>query len=711
MKTAGKSSPIDGEICDFRLVASICELVDGRYKYWFHRIGVLLVLLSTLYGCRRELNAPGLEDELLLPILSTKLSIQEIVPDSLRGETTEGDIILSYRNEIYAASLNSFQALETREFEEVAKLQSLTLGARSAERSVSLGQVAEAEGGATGAFIISQHGSTSVIPPIPGLSYGPMPVDGSEFFETVTLDSGYMDITLQNGFPTGLSNIDFEIRNESDNSLVGSETFASVAAGGSQTRTIDLAGKTIEGQLLGNILNMDVNASSGAVLIDTSDAVIVTVTIRDMKVFSATAIFPAQDIISIADTSAMENVNDLRVSRAKAKTGSVNLRVVSTVEDTMYFNYFIPEGKKDGIPFEINASIEPAPSGGSIERLFEYSVDGYEFDLTGQPTINLYNAFYSELTGRIDSTGKVVNLSLDDSILVFVQLSDFIPEYVEGYLGNTSAEVGPESAPVDLFKHFESGRLEFEEVAVAISVVNGNGVPFSVDMESLEAVNTKKGEESAIDLSSLPDPIVVEGASDLQTPWEETWQLEVTSSLNDALNIFPDELRVALSVSSNPDMDTNNLGQFAVDSNDLAAYMDLEIPLSLIAEDLVLADTLPFEGDLFADVESVQAGTLYVVASNGLPFSSGFIVDFLDESGSVLVTADFDGEIPAASPEVESAVSWAFTEDDLEDLSMSSRAVVKARLNTLDATEYSKIRSDQAIDLTMTVRFNYNYTP
>lgn len=670
---------------------------------------VLLALI--LLSCRREFERPILENEILTPILTTKLTINEIVPDSLRNTANNGLVSLVYRNSLYSAALSSFQELETREFNQTAKLQSLALSPRSAIRSISLGQVAESEGGIIGQLIINSNGNNSPIPPLTNLSFGPLAVDGSAFFETVTLDSGYMDVTIENQFPSDLSNIDFEIRNENDNSLVGNEFFALVPVGDIQTKTIDLAGKTVDGNLLGNILNFNVDGTGGsAVLIDTSDQIIVTITVRDMKVNSATAIFPAQDVISLQDTKPMENVGDLKLTKATAKTGFVSVRVVSTVEDTIFFNYFIPEGKKNGAPFEINERINPAPVGGSITKEFNFPVDGYTFDLTGFPIINHYNLFYSELTGRIDSTGRLVNLSLDDSLLIYVKLSQFIPEYVEGYLGNNSISIGPEAVSLELFKNFKAGSIDFEEVKISIGVNNGNGVPFNVDLQSLQALNTKTNEQVDISLTGIDNPLNIQEASDIFNPWENTWQLDETSgNLNAALNIFPNRLSVAMNVTSNPANDSFNLTQFAVDSNKLEAFTDIEVPLSFIADGLILADTSKFDPRSIKKPEGILDGVFYLTAENTFPLSATIEMAFIDGNDNVLETATFDEQISVGSQTraSTSTLEWAFSREQLNRILTSSAIVFTIEANTESISEYSKIYSDQGINLTLSSRFNY----
>ncbi len=671
----------------------------------------LLLLVLILSSCRREFERPTLENEILTPILTTKLTINEIVPDSLRNTANDGFVSLVYRNSLYSAALSSFQELETREFNQTAKLQSLALSPRSAIRSISLGQVAEAEGGVIGQLIINSNGNTSPIPPLANLSYGPLAVDGSAFFETVTLDSGYMDVTIENQFPSDLSNINFEIRNENDNSLVGSEVFSLVPANDIQTKSIDLAGKTVDGNLLGNILNFNVDGTGGnPVLIDTNDQIIVTITVRDMKVNSATAIFPAQDVISLEDTNAMENVGDLKLTKATAKTGFVTVRVVSTVEDTMFFNYFIPEGKKNDVPFEINERINPAPVGGSITKEFNFPVDGYTFDLTGFPIINHYNAFYSELTGRIDSTGRLVNLSLDDSLLVYVKLSQFVPEYVEGYLGNNSISIGPEAVSLELFKNFKAGSIDFEEVKISIGVNNGNGVPFNVDLQSLEALNTKTNEQVAINLTGIDNPLIIQEASDIFSPWENTWQLDETSgNLNDALNIFPNRLSVAMNVTSNPANDSFNLTQFAVDSNKLDAFADIEVPLSFIADRLKLSDTSSFDPRSIKKPEGILDGVFYLTIENTFPLHATIEMEFIDGNDNPLETAIFDEQITAGSQSraSTSTLEWAFNREQLNRILKSSAIVFNIEANTESLSEYSKIYSDQGISLTLSSRFNY----
>jgi len=665
-----------------------------------------------LFACKKQLEAPGMDSEMLVPLLHTRLGIEQLVPDSLRSTDENGMVSLIFRNTLYEASLGSFQELNTREYNETAQLQKLKLSPRTVVQNISLGQVA-ANMGALGTYIISQNGNSLPFPAISGLSYGPLVVDGSSFFETVTLDSGYMDVTIQNGFPTALANIQFEIRNASNNAFVGSQTFANVPAGATQTKTINLAGKTVEGNLEGNILNFDVvGTGATSVLIDTTDKLKVTMVVRDMNVVQATAVFPAQDVISLKDTNHMNNVQDLRITKATAAKGFVKLKVTSTVEDTLFFDYLIPGGKKDGVAFEVHEKINPAPAGGSSTvKEFNYAVDGYTFDLTGAPLYDEYNTFYSELTARIDSTGKVVNISLNDSINVVVQLFGFIPEYVEGYLGYNQSNIGPATAPIKLFKNISSGSIDFDQVNVSVGVSNGNGVPFNVELQQLVAENSRSGKSVAIDLNSIPNPLEIEAAASKVKPWENTWAIDANSdNINAALNIFPNQLRYQLKVSSNPSQNINSLNQFAIDSNKLSAYADIEVPLSFVADKLTLMDTVEFDGAAIKNPEDIGSGTLYVIAMNSFPVNASLEMHFYDEGDLSLTSIRFEKQLASGSAANanQTVLSWEFDRSDLDQILACKKIIMSAEINTEDGSNPIKIYSTQDLQIQLSARFNYN---
>lgn len=685
------------------------RLINKKFGLLF-----LLAVLILSQSCRREFDPPEVENELLTPILRTEMDITKIVPDSLREEDSEGLVSLVYRNTLYEASLDAFDELNTREFERTAKLQELRLPQRVVENAVSLGQVAK---GTPYYQMIVTADSLNFPVPVPAIdsqSFGPSVLDGSEYFDEMTLDSGSMTVTIHNGFPTSISDIHFNIRNQTGQDIVIQESFNQINPGETASKTTDLAGKTVESFLEAMVENFNIDSTATPVQIDTSDKITVTVTISKLKVFSAVAIFPAQNIIDVGDINAMENVGSPRIIRAIAKKGFVNVEVESTVEDTLYFDYFIPEGRFEGQPFEIHEKINPAPPNGSISKVYQYDVSGYEFGMTGYPVKDSFNVFYSELVGRIDSTGRKVHITLEDSIRVFVNLSGFLPEYIEGYAGDTIVSFGPETVPFSLFDKIDGGTINFADVRMGVGVTNGNNVPFDVNVTSLKASNSKTGKSVTVDLSSIPNPISVQGAPSLDEPWDNTWEFtDATENLNKVLEILPDRFESSMTVSTNPEQNVNDLTQFAVDSNKLSAFADIEIPLSFVANDLTLKDTVSFDPRSLQKPMGLGDGTLYLTAKNALPLTAGMTMTFVDNAGTTVETVQFDKEIAAGAENkpVETVLSWKFESTSLDNMLTADRIIFSASLSTADLTNPVKIKSTQQIGLILSARFNYLFQP
>jgi len=693
----------------FVVIKMFCNAMRIKQNHWLIFLLVLIVGISP--SCRRELEPPEVENELLVPILKSKLDISKLVADSLLSADGDGFVSLVYRNTLYQASLDAFEELNTEEFEQSAKLQALELSDRTVQNFVSLGQIAENDS-VYGPTIIALNGQTFQIPEITGLNFGPNVLDGSAYFDEMTLDSGYMKISIHNGFPTSISDIDFVIKNQGNQATIAQESFNVIQPGATATKTSDLAGKSIESYLEAFVENFDIDQSNGPVLLDTSDKITVTVTIGDLKVYSAIAVFPAQDIINVSKIDTLKNVGSSRITKAIAAKGFVNVIVESTIEDTLYFDYYIPEGKKNGLPFEVHERINPAPSGGSVYKEFHFDVSGYEFGMTGFPEKDSFNVLYSELVGRIDSTGRKVNITLEDSIRVFVNLSGFIPEYIEGYAGDTIINIGPTSVPIELFSKISSGTIEFEKVNMALSVSNGNNVPIDVKINALSASNSKTGKNVNINLSSIPSPISVLGASSVSVPWTNTWDLEnSTENLNQVLGVFPDRFNVSMSVETNPGQNTSDLSQFGVDSNKLEAFADIEIPLSFIANDLLMRDTVSFNSKKIQKPEGIGSGTMYVIAKNSFPLTADMQLAFITTDGTIMQTLKFDKKVGAGALNApnESVLAWEFDRADFDNMLSADQVVMTATVSAASTTQPTKIYSTMALDVQLSARFNYTY--
>jgi hypothetical protein len=114
--------------------------------------------------------------------------------------------------------------------------------------------------------------------------------------------------------------------------------------------------------------------------------------------------------------------------------------------------------------------IPAAPFGSSVSTYVEIPVESYTLDLTGLPdTSNVYNTFYTIFRGGIDSTGRQINLSLDDSVYVQTGIKDLITDRGYGFLGYDTIS-GVERVAFDAFNEVLGGNFQLEDVQVILEI-------------------------------------------------------------------------------------------------------------------------------------------------------------------------------------------------------------------------------------------------
>ena len=63
-------------------------------------------------------------------------------------------------------------------------------------------------------------GAQAIIPPFPNVLTDTLPIDAGSYFEEMTLNEGQLTISLYNGLPSDLANINLVLRNEGSNSNI-----------------------------------------------------------------------------------------------------------------------------------------------------------------------------------------------------------------------------------------------------------------------------------------------------------------------------------------------------------------------------------------------------------------------------------------------------------------------------------------------------------
>ncbi len=146
---------------------------------------------------------------------------------------------------------------------------------------------------------------------------------------------------------------------------------------------------------------------------------------------------------------------------------------------------------------------------------------------------------------------------------------------------------------------------------------------------------------------------------------------------------------------------------FAYDTTGLGASIDISVPLSLIASNLTLVDTVDFSLDPINDQEF--SGLLHLLVDNGFPLSSDIRMTFLDGNGVVvdsIVTTNViqPGEVIGGRVENEVRTINTIPLDDVRfnNLAAARKLIFTVIFDSGSSTEYRQIYNDYTIDFTIT---------
>ena len=553
--------------------------------------------------------------------------------------------------------------------------------------------------------IIFPNGSTNSIPAIPNVvNEDTVNVDASEYFETMTLYKGMLIIEIINGYPTDISNINMSLINSTNLNVIGTFSFPIIPSGTSAKDSISIAGQTLDENIAAILHNIDINASNGPVLINYEDAIITKITVADIGITEATAIFPEQQLTENLKEHSFE-MGNAQIKEIGIKSGTVKINVLSTLPNGKMI-YNIPSLKKNGVPFTSGDMIIPEAT--SLElTTFEFDFEGYILDLTGKEGRiggDTVNTIYTEAYTFIDYTGELVTINHADSFYSYIEF-DLTPEYAIGYLGQDIIEFGPDQQEINIFDKISGGTLSLEQANLSLLIENFIGADANVVLNDFNTSNTITGETVSANASILGNVYNINRATLTGggLPINPT-NTEIILDAKEMMEIFPNYINTHSNLYLNPNGEQSTL-DFLYPEFPIKASLNLDIPLSFIANNLSFSETM--DADLSSDDE-LEVDELYITIKNGFPLNSTIDIILLDEYNNVIDTLIDDKWITSGNINSENRViSPSETMITITNTNYNNVKKIKvaANFSTASLTEHVNIYSSYTLDLSLSAKF------
>jgi len=664
-------------------------------------------------SCKHELENPTWEVDMIVPIAHGELSINNIIEENESSLSidlgTDSLVTLVYSTELLSSEYDSLLNIHTVTDQKTSKVADINFKDINIIDSITIGSVISEVPFGT---ILFPDGGNSSIPAMAGIaSNDTSEVDGSEYFETITLSNGYLVIKIDNGFPADISNINIILLNNINQTTIASFNYPLITSGSSLADSVDISGQTLDKEMTAIIVNMDINASNGAVPINYQDVIITTISLTQLVINQATAIFPEQEISQTLKEVSFLPGGGAALREIKIKKGEVKMIVLSTLPDTGRIYYNIPSLTKNGIPFTSNNIIPPTVNGEWTTIIHNF--DGYILDLTGEENRtngDTINTLYTEMFAFIDSTGELVTLNEQDSFCSYVELT-FIPEYAKGYIGQDTFNLDAETTTTTAFDRINSGTIDLNEANISVQLENFVGADASITFNQFEVDNSDDNSPPVTPGNDQNGNNIVGSSYIINRASLNNGELPITPtytniSFNAAnmIEIMPNEATIGATIILNPNGQQTTedfiYTEFAVN-----AFLNAEVPLSFIANNLTISGTI--SADLSSN-EEIEIDELYITLKNGFPLSAKIDIILMDEYYNVIDTLFNNTNIESANTDefnkVTSPKRTVLTINNTNFDNVKNVKVISS-FTTSSLTEHVNIYSYYSMDVSLSARF------
>ena len=598
--------------------------------------GFLLLLSGFLLisGCKRDIETTW-DTNISAPIAQAQMDLGDLVNDSLIVKNTDNSLDLVYDYQLAVDSIDQYLDVPDTLQEKSVTLGKLVLDNRTLSDTITLGEI----------YPLSRllNGQTLDLQAFDEGSATGTDIDiTKEFFKEAKFKEGFIDMTLSNDLPVEAEKIVFLLVNKSDQQIIIYDSFLNVLPNTSVKTTKSIAGKKIDGVLTGIVKRVKTKASSGPVLIESEKGIRLDLSIRDLELEYATAVFPAQNLVE-EKQEVRYNLKSAELTFLVVKTGFLLMEVYSNVKEQIILDYNIPNSSRNN-DFNQNVKqtvvVPPAPEGSFSKVVKKFPLDHYEIYMLGQnpkqPPFKP-NTIYSEFTARIDYTGIERTLSLHDSVYVRFGLIDIKPELAIGDFGKRTFNF-EEKQPIKVFENVK-GDISLEDVDMTLWFGNSFGIEADMTVDNITGVNNRNNKSVKLISTGLNSTFTLARA--VNNPFISSIHAikfdKSNSNLKQFLENMPDRIDSKFNVVVRP-RGSQDYTDFVFDFSKLTANLSVKMPVQFGTDGLELSQLQDFNMLSMKNADKIKSGVLKLDIVNGYPLEAVCDIEFLDQNGVLLTT-------------------------------------------------------------------------
>jgi hypothetical protein len=422
-------------------------------------------------------------------------------------------------------------------------------------------------------------------------------------------------------------------------------------------------------------------------------------------------VVPGQTIFTDNEESKFNISGGVELTKVVIESGYIKFKITSTIDQKTTYTYTMPSVTLNGIPF---SAVFDVPAGSISNPTVYYGtfdVSGYTFDLRGSNQ-NSYNKYNISIQIKLANDAQPTAIVQADRVYIESNFDQIKPAYVKGYFGSQQINIANQSNQFDIFKKIISGNIDINTIDVKLKLINAFGVDIKAVLNQLQSINSVTSNSVNLNHSIIGNSVNINRASDNgQSAIHTTYNIQLNEQ-NSNMDVFienlPDIFNTSLQLQINPQGNSSIHNDFAYNSGFFDARLFVKLPLSLIASNLEMADTLAV--NITTDGTHLKKGSFNVYANNGFPFSAELQLYLIDANGQLLDQLISDNFIHPAytnsnnivTAPRQSLVKFSFNENQMQHLYNTRKLVLKAVFNTTSQTQHVNLYSHYYMDIKIT---------
>jgi len=333
----------------------------------------------------------------------------------------------------------------------------------------------------------------------------------------------------------------------------------------------------------------------------------------------STGVIPVNDSAVVPNSSIFTFDSTKRYDSILVKAGSLNLNLNGTINHNARIYINIPQAKKNGAILTKTVYYNYP---GSLPVISNTTIDlsGYtlSFATGNKITVNYSIVVYGD--ANPDNSPYTVNIAESITGILFSKIF--------GYLGQINFPFNQDSVMLDIFKNKISGSFLFDDPRLYIYVNNAFGLPLSLTIDTLNAVNST----TSLAVTGFPSPWSIKAPTlaqmgqSVQTVDSLT---QANSNIKQAVNMPPIFFKCHATAQTNPPPNHPLTDQnFVIDTSKIGLDIKVNLPLSGSAWNFVIQDTSSL--NLGENINNIEWILFKFVLTNGFPIDAHLQMYFTD---------------------------------------------------------------------------------